>query len=41
MNQYRMFKTDLGHSNVDGFEGEDGDDADAEEEEETSAADDW
>jgi hypothetical protein len=40
MNQRRMCRTDLGHCDVDGYEGEDGDDADADEEEEASQADD-
>jgi hypothetical protein len=40
MNQRRMWRTDLGPSDVDGYEGEDGDDAAAGEEEETSQADD-
>jgi hypothetical protein len=35
-----MWSTDLGPSDVDRYEGEDGDDADADEEEEASQADD-
>ena len=35
-----MWRTDLGPSDVDGYEGEDGDDADVYEEEEASQADD-
>jgi hypothetical protein len=35
-----MWKTNLGPSDVDRYEGEDGDDADADEEEEASQADD-
>jgi len=40
MDQRRMWMTDLGPSDVDGYEGEDGDNADADEEEEASQADD-
>jgi len=42
MHQRRMWRTDLGPSDVDGDEGEDGDDADADadEEEEASQVDD-
>jgi len=40
MDQHRILRTDLGPSDVDGNEGEDGDDADADEEEEVSQADD-
>jgi len=40
MDQRRMRRTDLGPSDVDGYEGEDGDDAAADEEEEASQADD-
>jgi len=40
MDQRRMWSTDLGPSDVDGYEGEDGDDVDADEEEEASQADD-
>jgi hypothetical protein len=36
MDQFRMWRTDLGRIDVDGYEGEDGNDADADEEEETS-----
>jgi hypothetical protein len=35
-----MWRTDLEPSDVDGYEGEDGDNADADEEEEASQADD-
>jgi hypothetical protein len=35
-----MWRTDLGPSDVDRYEGEDGDDADADEEEEASQPDD-
>jgi hypothetical protein len=35
-----MWRTNLGPSHLDGYEGEDGEDADADEEEETSDADD-
>jgi hypothetical protein len=35
-----MLRTDLGYSNVDGYEGEDGDDAVANEEKEVSQSDD-
>jgi hypothetical protein len=40
MDQRRMWRTDLGPSDVDGYEGEDGDDVDADEEDEASLADD-
>jgi hypothetical protein len=40
MDQRRMWRTDRGPSDVNGYEGEDGDDADADEEEEASQADD-
>jgi hypothetical protein len=40
MDQHRMCRTDLGPSDVDVYEGEDGDDADADEEEEASQPDD-
>jgi hypothetical protein len=40
MDQRRMWRTDLEPSDVDGYEGEAGDDADADEEEEASQADD-
>jgi hypothetical protein len=40
MDQRRMRRTDLGPSDVDWYEGEDGDDADADEEEEALQADD-
>jgi hypothetical protein len=40
IDQRRMWRTDLGPSDVDGYKGEDGDDADANEEEEASQADD-
>ena len=40
IDQCRMWSTDLGPSDVDGYEGEDRDDADADEEEETSQAND-
>ena len=40
MDQRRMWRTDLGRSDVDGYKGEDGDDADVDEEEEASQADD-
>ena len=36
----RMWRTDLGPSDVDGYDGEDGGDADADEEEEALQADD-
>ena len=39
MDQRRMWRTDLGPSDVDGYEGEDGDDADVNKEEEASQAD--
>jgi len=39
MDQLRMRRTDLGPSDVDRYEGEDGDDADADEEEEPLQAD--
>jgi hypothetical protein len=35
-----MWRTDLGPSDVNGYEGEDGDDADVDEEEEASQVDD-
>jgi hypothetical protein len=38
--QCRIWRTDLEPSDVDGYEGEDGDNADADEEEEASQADD-
>ena len=40
MNQCRMWRTDLGTSDVDRYECEDGDDADMDAEEEASQADD-
>jgi hypothetical protein len=40
MDQHRMWRTDLGPSDIDGYEGEDGDDVDADVEEEASQADD-
>jgi len=44
MDQHRMWRIDLGPSDVDGYEGEDGDDADADadadEDEEASQVDD-
>jgi len=40
MDQRRMWRTDLGPSDVDGYEGEDGDDADADEEKEASQVND-
>jgi hypothetical protein len=40
MDQRRMWGTDLGPSNVDGYDGENGDIVDADEEEEASQADD-
>jgi hypothetical protein len=40
MDQRRMWRTHLEPSDVDGYEGEDGDHADADEEEEASQADD-
>jgi len=40
MDQRRMWRTDLGPSDVDEYEGEDGDDTDADEEEEALQADD-
>jgi len=40
MDQSRMLRADMGPSDVDGYEGEDGDDADADEEKEASQADD-
>jgi len=40
MDQRRMWRTDLKPSDVDGYEGEDGDDADADYEEEASQAND-
>jgi hypothetical protein len=40
MDQRRMWRTDLGPSNVDEYEGEDDDDADVDEEEEASQTDD-
>jgi len=39
MDQRRMWRTDLGSSEVDGYEGKDGDDADADDEEKASQAD--
>jgi len=39
IDQCRMWRTDLGTGNVDGYESEDGDDADVDEEEEASQAD--
>jgi hypothetical protein len=39
MDQRRMGRTDLGPSDVDGYEGEEGDDPHADEEEEASQAD--
>jgi hypothetical protein len=36
MNQHRMWGIDLGPSDVDGYEGQDGDNANADEEEEAS-----
>jgi len=38
MDQRRMWRTDLGPSDVDGYEGEDGDDADADADEEVEAS---
>jgi hypothetical protein len=38
MDQHRMWRIELGPSDVDGYEGEDGNDADADEEEEASQA---
>jgi hypothetical protein len=38
MEQRRMWRTDLGPSDVDGYEGEDGDDENADEEEEALPA---
>ena len=40
MDQRRMWKTDLGLSDVDGYEGEDGSNADADAEEEVTQTDD-
>jgi hypothetical protein len=40
MDQCRISRTDLGPSDVDGYNGEDGDDVDADGDEETSQADD-
>jgi hypothetical protein len=40
MAQRRMWRTDLGPSDIDRYEGEDGDDANADEEEEVLQADD-
>jgi len=40
MDHRRMWRTDLGPSDVDGYEGEDGDHADADAEEEASQAND-
>jgi len=40
MDQRRMWRIDLGSSDVNRYEGEDGDDANADEEEEASQADD-
>jgi hypothetical protein len=40
IDQRRAWRTDLGPSDVDGYEGEDGDDADVYEEEEASRAND-
>jgi hypothetical protein len=40
MDQPRMWRINLGPSDVDGYEGEDGNDADADEEEEASPAND-
>jgi len=40
MDQRRMWTTELGPSDLDGYEGKDGDDADVDEEEEASQADD-
>jgi len=40
IDQCRMWRTDLGPSDVDGYEGEDGNDADADEEEDASQGDD-
>jgi hypothetical protein len=40
MDQCRMWRTDLGPSDVDGCEGKDGNDTDADEEDEASPADD-
>jgi hypothetical protein len=39
MDQQRMWRTYLGPCDVDGYEGEDGDDANVDEEEEASQAD--
>jgi hypothetical protein len=39
MDQPRMWITDVGPSDLDGYEGEDGDDADVDEEEDGSQAD--
>jgi hypothetical protein len=40
MDQRRMWRTDLGPSDINGYGGEDGDDVDADVEEEASQADD-
>ena len=40
IDQRRMWRTDLGPTDVHGYEGEDGDDADSDEEEEASQAND-
>jgi hypothetical protein len=40
MDQRKMLRNDLGPRDVDGYEGEDGDDVDADEEEEASQVDD-
>jgi hypothetical protein len=40
IDQRRMWRSDLGPSDVDGYEGEDGHNADVDEEEEASQADD-
>jgi hypothetical protein len=40
MDQLRMWRTDLGPSDVNGYEGENGDDADGDEEDEAPQADD-
>jgi len=40
MDQRRMWRTHLGPSDIDGYEGKDGDDADADEEEEASQTND-
>jgi len=40
MDQHRMWRTDMGTSDVDGYECDDGDDADTDEEEVASQADD-